>query len=154
MLSHATVGDLTVVPLLVPVRCVAPRSVHVTVRVPAALTVTSRDFWLKSQKELKADFYCEKTVKKKEEPFTFPSSPLSGWVVGVKLLCVWGLWALQAWQVTPRMVMEVGPRYVAPLPTLQSDGKKKYKWGQKIVFIYVWSKNTVVMRGNYFCNIL
>lgn len=78
MLSHATVGDLTVVPLLVPVRCVAPRSVHVTVRVPAALTVTSRDFWLKSQKELKADFYCEKTVKKKKNHLHFPPAPCQG----------------------------------------------------------------------------
>lgn len=76
MLSHATVGDLTVVPLLVPVRCVAPRSVHVTVRVPAALTVTSRDFWLKSQKELKADFYCEKTVKKKRRTIYISLQPL------------------------------------------------------------------------------
>ncbi len=41
--SHTTVGDLTVVPFLVPVSRVAPWSVHVVIWVSAALMATHKD---------------------------------------------------------------------------------------------------------------
>lgn len=61
----------------------------------------------------------------KSERLTFFSRPAFEFVSGVKMLCLWGSWAAQAWHVVPVTVVAFVPRYPFPFPNMQSVGKRE-----------------------------
>lgn len=56
------------------------------------------------------------------EWLTFFSRPARGFVVGVKMLCLWGSWAAHPWHGVPATVVAFLPRYAFPFPNMQSVG--------------------------------